>query len=412
VTATVRDAEETITCRLNNTGSDGAETPFVYKDHTKTIYHGADSVGNGRFSFSFAVPRDISYTEGKGLMTLYAVDNAKAREAHGRNESFVLNGSGTAANDSIGPSIYCYLNTPSFPNGGRVNPTPYFVAELYDDSGINASGSSIGHDLELIIDGEMSRTYNLNSSFAYDFGDYRSGTARFSIPELAEGKHRLQFRAWDVLNNSSTATLDFEVVKGEAGSISVDCTRNPATNHTTFLITHDRAGTELTVGLDRLGEGFTPNIYGSGEGGQNPDIWGTQPVIGNVEGETYDHSEHAIYKGMNFVGGLYARSIYTFIGSGHKGDHNCMWDLNGLNLAAEPNVVKVFEETTNSTVLGTWNHVLDYCCAGIVDFAPTTTFKGRILAVGLAAYEWNIGGENSCQDQLEMFTKNCIDYLK
>ena len=250
VIATVRDAEETITCRLNNTGSDGAETPFVYKDHTKTIYHGADSVGNGRFSFSFAVPRDISYTEGKGLMTLYAVDNAKAREAHGRNESFVLNGSGTAANDSIGPSIYCYLNTPSFPNGGRVNPTPYFVAELYDDSGINASGSSIGHDLELIIDGEMSRTYNLNSSFAYDFGDYRSGTARFSIPELAEGKHRLQFRAWDVLNNSSTATLDFEVVKGEAGSISVDCTRNPATNHTTFLITHDRAGTELTVGLD------------------------------------------------------------------------------------------------------------------------------------------------------------------
>ena len=170
--------------------------------------------------------------------------------------------------------------------------------------------------------------------------------------------------------------------------------------------------TQLTVGLDRLGEGFTPNIYGSGEGGQNPDIWGTQPVIGNVEGETYDHSEHAIYKGMNFVGGLYARSIYTFIGSGHKGDHNCMWDLNGLNLAAEPNVVKVFEETTNSTVLGTWNHVLDYCCAGIVDFAPTTTFKGRILAVGLAAYEWNIGGENSCQDQLEMFTKNCIDYLK
>ena len=63
-------------------------------------------------------------------------------------------------------------------------------------------------------------------------------------------------------------------------------------------------------------------------------------------------------------------------------------------------------------MLGTWNHVVDYCCAGIVDFAPTTTIPGRILAVGLAAYEWNLEGENSKQDQLERFTSNCINYLK
>jgi hypothetical protein len=67
---------------------------------------------------------------------------------------------------------------------------------------------------------------------------------------------------------------------------------------------------------------------------------------------------------------------------------------------------------TNSSVLGTWNHVVDYCCAGIVDFAPTTTFAGRILAVGLASYEWNVGGTNQYQDQLETFTANCIAYLK
>ena len=36
----------------------------------------------------------------------------------------------------------------------------------------------------------------------------------------------------------------------------------------------------------------------------------------------------------------------------------------------------------------------------------------RILAVGLAAYEWNIGGVNEKQDQLEKFTSNCIGYLK
>jgi hypothetical protein len=250
VTATIRDAEETITCRLNDDSSDGAEEPFVYNDRTKTIYQGSDSVSRGQFSFTFAVPKDISYAEGAGLMTLYAVTNDKASEAHGLNNRFILNGSSAVSNDSIGPSIYCYLNSPSFTNGGRVNATPYFVAELYDDSGINASGSSIGHDLKLIIDGEMARTYNLNSYFTYDFGDYRSGVAKYSIPELSEGWHKLLFKAWDVLNNSSTSELSFEVVKGEPGSISVDCTRNPASGTTTFIITHDRAGSMLDVELE------------------------------------------------------------------------------------------------------------------------------------------------------------------
>jgi hypothetical protein len=170
--------------------------------------------------------------------------------------------------------------------------------------------------------------------------------------------------------------------------------------------------TQLTVGLGRIAEAYAPGIYGNGEGGQNNDIWGSQPIIGNAEGQIYDHSGHDIYWGMDFVSGLYERSIYCFEGAGIKGDHNCMWDLNAYGLAPNPNVVKTWEETTNSTVLGTWNHVVDYCCAGIVDFAPTTTFAGRILAVGLAAYEWNIGGVNEKQDQLERFTSNCIGYLK
>ena len=170
--------------------------------------------------------------------------------------------------------------------------------------------------------------------------------------------------------------------------------------------------TQLTVAVGRLPESLAPGIFGSGNGGQNNDVWGSQPIIGNVDGEIYDHSKHAIYWGMDFTAGLYERSIYCFEGAGVKGDHNCMWDLNAYGLVPNPNVVKTWEETTNSTVLGTWNHVVDYCCAGIVDFAPTTTFAGRVLAVGLASYEWNIGNENPYKGQLERFTANCIGYLK
>ena len=249
ITTSVRDAEETVVCRLNDESE--SDKPFTFKDRTKTLYNGSDSIRNGVFTFTFAVPKDISYTDGTGQMTLYAVNQDKTRTAHGENSNFILNGSSTALNDSIGPSIYCYLNSTSFKNGGKVHASPFFVAELYDDNGINASGSSIGHDLELIIDGDMSKTYNLNSYFSYEFGDYRRGSLGFSIPTLDYGHHKLLFRAWDVLNNSSTTELDFEVAKGEKPNcIDLTCVRNSATNVATFIITHDRTGCELNVQLD------------------------------------------------------------------------------------------------------------------------------------------------------------------
>ena len=251
VTLSVRDAEETITCRLNDRSSTGADKAFVYQDRTNYLYRGSENVTEGLFNFTFAIPKDISYTDGSGLMTLYAINADKTRSAHGENESFELIGSSTALTDSIGPSVYCYLNSKNFKNGGKVNTTPYFIAELYDDSGINASGSSIGHDLELIIDGDMNQTYNLNNYFEYDFGDYRSGSIGFSIPELSIGTHELLFRAWDILNNSTTTELLFEVSEDAgAGEFNVTCTQNPASTNTQFVITHDRPGSELKVTLD------------------------------------------------------------------------------------------------------------------------------------------------------------------
>ncbi|SHM67903.1 Por secretion system C-terminal sorting domain-containing protein [Xylanibacter ruminicola] len=251
VTLSVRDAEETITCRLNDRSSTGADKAFVYQDRTNYLYRGSENVNEGVFHFTFAIPKDISYTDGSGLMTLYAINADKTRSAHGENESFELIGSSTALTDSIGPSVYCYLNSKNFKNGGKVNTTPYFIAELYDDSGINASGSSIGHDLELIIDGDMNQTYNLNNYFEYDFGDYRSGSIGFSIPQLSIGTHKLLFRAWDILNNSTTTELLFEVSEDAgSGEFNVTCTQIPASTNTQFVITHDRPGSELKVTLD------------------------------------------------------------------------------------------------------------------------------------------------------------------
>ena len=251
VTITVRDKEETITCKLNDTSKDGASTAFVYKDRTKTLFSGSNNVKKGKFAFSFAIPKDIDYTEGKGLINAFAVNSANTLKAHGQYNKFIIGGSNIENNDSIGPSIYCYLNSPSFTNGGNVNKTPYFVAQIADGDGINATGNGIGHNLQLTIDGDMSKTYTLNENFTYDFGSYTKGSTYFSIPELTPGRHHLQFRVWDILNNSSTAELTFNVVQSlEPALFNINCTNNPASSSTTFVINHDRTGSNVDIEID------------------------------------------------------------------------------------------------------------------------------------------------------------------
>ncbi|MBP3776560.1 MAG: type IX secretion system sortase PorU [Prevotella sp.] len=249
MTAVVRDAAEEIVCRRNNTSE--TENAFVYTDRTKTLFQGSDNVEAGQFKFSFAVPRDISYSEGKGLINIYAVNEEKNEEANGYTDQIVFGGISSESDNNEGPDVYCYLNSSSFVDGGTVNPTPYFIAEISDANGINTTGNGIGHDLQLIIDGELARTYNLNDYFQYDFGSYTKGTVGFSIPELSEGPHRLQFRAWDVLNNSTTNELNFKVSKDAAPTFfDVECTQNPATTTTGIRIIHDRVGSNMDIVLD------------------------------------------------------------------------------------------------------------------------------------------------------------------
>ena len=54
-----------------------------------------------------------------------------------------------------------------------------------------------------------------------------------------------------MLNNPSTAELTFKVVRGlKPHQFSVECTKNPATDYTSFIINHDRIGSEMDVVLE------------------------------------------------------------------------------------------------------------------------------------------------------------------
>ena len=140
--------------------------------------------------------------------------------------------------------MYVYLNNPDFQDGGKTNLTPYFVALMEDSDGINATGSGVGHDLELIIDGTTS--YVLNDYYANEFGTYTKGRVRFSIPELEPGKHRLVFRAWDMMGNSSSQMLNFVAVRGLKPEIlDITCSPNPATLTTNMQIYYDRPQSDM-----------------------------------------------------------------------------------------------------------------------------------------------------------------------
>ncbi|MBO5679050.1 MAG: type IX secretion system sortase PorU [Bacteroidaceae bacterium] len=247
--ATVFDNIETITSR-NNAGT--AATPFTYYERTKTLFVGGDSVRNGSFTFTFRVPMDINYSLQSGLINLYAMSDSRDREAKGAYDSFLLGGTADGlVNDSLGPKVTLYLNTPDFITGDQVNETPQLFVALEDADGINTVGNGIGHDLVAIIDGKASMTYTLNDYYTSELGDYTRGSVTYSLPTLDEGTHTLMFRAWDMMNNATTVTVHFEVVEGLRPRIlDITTSHSPAREHTTFLLTHDRPETEVSISIE------------------------------------------------------------------------------------------------------------------------------------------------------------------
>lgn len=244
---TIYDKAQRITT-LNN-HNDGTLT---YTDRPNVLYAGKANVKNGEFSFTFMIPKDIRYNFGTGRISYYASDATQEKEAQGYYENFIVGGSSTSyQHETEGPVVKMYLNNENFVSGGKVNETPLFAANISDINGINTVGSGIGHDLRLIIDENSATSYTLNDYFVAETNSYTSGSVKFKLPELAEGKHTLSFHAWDLLNNSSVNTLDFVVVKGLTPKIySVSNYPNPVTNQTRFVVQHDRPETILQTSVE------------------------------------------------------------------------------------------------------------------------------------------------------------------
>ncbi|HWN89648.1 MAG TPA: T9SS type A sorting domain-containing protein, partial [Chitinophagaceae bacterium] len=115
-------------------------------------------------------------------------------------------------------------------------------------SGINTSGTGIGHDITAMLDNNSDQIFNLNNYYEADLDKYGQGYARFQLPELLPGIHSLKLKAWDVLNNSSEFILDFSVMNDDELVIDhVLNYPNPFTTKTQFWFEHNKPGQDLFV---------------------------------------------------------------------------------------------------------------------------------------------------------------------
>ena len=228
--------------------NDGFSPPMNFNVLGETIFRGNASVTNGQFEFSFVVPRDIRVPLANGRISFYAKNNTQLENETGFDSSIKIGGiNENAIADNINPRVKLYMNDETFVSGGITNDSPFLVAILEDENGINTA-SGIGHDIVAILDGDVSNPFILNDYYQTKLDDFTNGNLRFPLRKLAPGLHTITFKAWDVYNNPVTAEIQFIVAGDDTITLSnVLNYPNPFVNYTEFWFTHNRPYEPLEV---------------------------------------------------------------------------------------------------------------------------------------------------------------------
>lgn len=233
--------------QLSTLGNNG-QTPFTYSMQNSILFKGNTTVKNGEFSFSFEVPKEINYKIGNGLIRYYS--QSADTDASGSYTTLKLGGSpNTVSNDLTGPTVKLFLDDENFVTGDNISKSPLLIAYLEDESGINTSGSAIGHDITMTIDNNTDKIYVLNDYFQSAQDSYKNGKVLYQLPALEDGEHTLKFKAWDLANNSTEASVKFTVTSAINIKL-LGAYPNPVTEFTDIVVEHNRFGEKMTVDIE------------------------------------------------------------------------------------------------------------------------------------------------------------------
>ena len=229
-------------------------TPMPYRDQNNILYKGAATVTDGKFSFSFIVPKDIAYNYGAGKISYYALNDNEQNplDANGTEENFVIGGTADdIMYDYDEAELSLFMNDTLFVNGGITDANPILLAHIFDLSGINTVGNGIGHDITAVLDGNTANPYVLNDFYEANKDDYTRGIIRFPLYNLAKGEHSISLKVWDVFNNSSEKTINFVVTDANDLAIADFTTYpNPFSVSTDIYFQHNKANQEIDYILE------------------------------------------------------------------------------------------------------------------------------------------------------------------
>ncbi|REL33278.1 hypothetical protein DYD21_10875 [Rhodohalobacter sp. SW132] len=221
-----------------------------YTVENDILFNGRASVRNGTFQSEFIVPRDITFSEDRGRILAYTSSNGM--DGAGSADNIVFNGVNEDAEgqDTEGPTIDVYLNDPNFVNGNLVGSSSMLIVDLEDESGINTTGTGVGHEIIATIDTNPRKTIVLNEFYQSDLDDFRKGRIEYPLDELSAGSYTLNVRAWDVYNNPEEATIHFEVADSDQLEIrNVYNYPNPMSRNTRFVFEHNQPGNLLDIDI-------------------------------------------------------------------------------------------------------------------------------------------------------------------
>lgn len=240
-----REWVSTYGCYLNR----GTALECTYEVESDVLFRGKAEVQNGRFSTRFILPKDMSFSPDLSRMIVFAKSSEET--AGGSFTSVRFAGvNPDAVNDGRGPQMDVYLNDPSFFNGSLMNSSPTVFVELSDSSGINTTGTGIGHEIIATLDTQPPREFVLNDFYEGALNDFTQGRIEYPLQDVPEGAYTLKVRAWDVHNNPSEQSVAFEV-QSEEDLVVRDVYNypNPMNNFTQFVFEHNQPGSPLDVSI-------------------------------------------------------------------------------------------------------------------------------------------------------------------
>ncbi len=229
----VYDADQTVQLNDPDAGL------IKYKTTGSVLFRGSQNVSMGTVGANFIVPKDISYGNDFGRVTLYFWN--PSADGAGFSTNFTVGGTDTTAPPDVkGPDISLFIDTRSFRPGDVVSASPLLIADLSDSSGINTSGSGVGHRLEMWLDDSPQST-DLSAFYQTKPNTYQEGTIQYALGPMPNGSHKLRLRAWDTYNNPSTSETIFNVVTGSGLQLDkVYNIPNPFRQATFFTFEHNQ----------------------------------------------------------------------------------------------------------------------------------------------------------------------------